>query len=134
MFQLKNVALYSKYHYERSDDIVVDLIKCLQADGYTPLDKWDVCSIISNNTEEFIPKNKKLYNIIEELSKENCHRFGYYCKGNIFNLNNQDELPYDTIMALIYFCLSTLSNTELVKLGDIGKPNSNVLPIKKHKK
>ena len=93
-----------------------------------------VCSIISNNVEEFIPKNKKLYYIIEDLSKENCSRFGYHCRGGFF-VENENNLPeYDIIMALIYFCLSTLSNTEIVKLGDIGKPNNNVLPIKSNKK
>jgi hypothetical protein len=131
-FWLKNVALYAKHHYVRSDDIIADLTKCLNADGYTPFGKHDICTIITNSCENiFMPK--RLSNFIEDISPENCSRFGYYCKESRFigYYDKREDLPsYDIIMATIHYMLSNLAHTEISKLGDIGKADPKVLPIK----
>lgn len=138
--RLKHVALYSKHWYKRSDDVWADLIKCLEADDYTPQTKYDVLSIIINNVAPLFNKwdiERYTIDLISAISPQNCWKHGYYTKDHTLAVERWPELAYknyDYYEATLWYFLSKLSNSTITELGGLPKPSKSVLPLKKYDK
>lgn len=134
MYHLKHTALYAKGYYQRSNNIVADLIKILNADGMMPSNKWDVSQILLNNYDS-LPFHgySKVRSIVEGISPSNVWKVGYYCKGNSILFKEELELPeYDYHIAVIMFVLSNIAMSCLDDLGgELIQPDENILPLYK---
>jgi len=133
-FYLSHVTLYAKGWYNRSEDIVSDLIKILKLDDYTPYDKNDVVLILLNAYEKSF--NVRLVDLISSIHKYNCWKVGYYTK-NAEWVKEYETLPeYDMYTAVIYKILSDLRFLEkkdwIVKFPkyskEIPRPKNITIP------
>lgn len=105
-FPLSHITLYAKGWYNRSEDIISDLIKILALDNYTPYDKNDVVLILLGAYEKSF--DVRLVDLINSIHKYNCWKVGYYTK-NAEWLKEYETLPeYDMYTAVIYKILSDL--------------------------
>ena len=141
---LKNVCLYAKGWYKKSDDIVEDLKKCLDADNYSLFDKRDVSHILMNCISQipWMMRNGIEYytlNLLDGVNPMICWKIGYYTKDNYHPTPRDIEkglvLPeYDFQMAIIHYCLSTLRFMETKDLGGLPRPSKKVLPLTRNPK
>ena len=139
---LKNVTLYAKGWYKKSNDIIEDLKKCLNADDYCPCDRGDVCNILISNLSQtpWLMRNGISYYINDLLSGINpktCWKIGYYTKNNApcYKPEENETYPeYDFQTAIIYYYLSILRFMEMKDLGGLPKPSKKVLPLSKNPK
>jgi len=141
---LKNCVLYSKGHYEKSNDLIEDLKKCLKADDYSPFDKGDVKGVLLNfvSQQPYMLRNGISYytdNLLEAINPKYCWKIGYYTiehKEICYNAGKEflESLkPYDFDTAIIHYCLSSMRYWEKDIFGDLGEANPKVLPLKKNK-
>jgi hypothetical protein len=132
-YTLNHVALYAKNWYKRID-LVEDLKKCLDKDGYTCFTIRDIISILTNHIIKLFNHDiSQLILIIwYETNERNAWKYGYYYKHwNDFRTPKDNDTldEYDRDKALIYFYLSKLSMIKTLELGGLSKPDSKVLPI-----
>lgn len=129
---LKHVALYTKGHYQKSGDLVQDLIQCLIWDGFGPETIDHVLAIISRRVcRLFSHWDLPDYTIelIHALDPEECWKYGYYTKHHTW-AGDKDSLPeYDYRMAVLYFYLSKLQGATVKELGGLPEPDPRVLPL-----
>jgi len=73
-----------------------------------------------------------LLNVREGISKYNCHKYGYYFKGSVWNRAKDCTNEYDPDEALAWYILSYLCMLEVKYIGGkLPKPDyKNVLPRK----
>ena len=80
------------------------------------------------------PQNNPLdlLNVRKGISKYECHRYGYYFKGSVWDNRRNSENEYDPDEALVWYILSNLSMVEVKHIGGkLPKPDyKNVLPRK----
>lgn len=136
MIPLNHFILYSKGWYNQTDDVVQDLIKILQLDGFSPFDKNDVLFILVNRYEKDF-KSNRLVDFISNIHPNNCWKVSYFTKGNCdwLNKDEQDKLPeYDYYTAVIYKIISHYRFFEVDKLdGELSMPKySKENPRPKH--
>jgi len=130
-FDLKHITLYAKNWYKRSDNIIEDLCKCLQADGYIINHKSEVFSMLLNrlNSINYLTSDKAIQ-AINESSPDQCWKCGYYINTNTWR-NNYETYPiYDYQTSFIYWCLSEISIMDKNQC-EITIPNNKVLPVPK---
>jgi len=133
--RLKQVALYAKNWYKRTD-VIEDLKKVLEADDYTPDNKFDIANILIANVGKLFSDKSitdAMMELVNGVSPQNCWKSGYYTKD--FYLKKSDEvLPeYDYYTAVIYFFLSKLAHSTIDKLDGLPKANKKVLPLRTKK-
>lgn len=140
-FYLVNFALYTKFHYKRSENIWEDVKKCLQADGYTPENNEDILGIIQSNILDLVKESQYRYffnDYNHGIQEKNCWKYGYYTEGNNW-MGRTEPLPkYDQQTAILHWFKSYLSNVLVENLGwDLKNPpkaNKKVLPLTKKNK
>lgn len=134
IFSLSHVALYVKGWYNRSNNIIEDLSKCIEADGF-PFNNTthDIFNLIFGKliNSKIIHPETNLKSLINSASPHDCWRVGYYTKDSLCNPNPQIEYNYYT--ALIYSCLYYVQNLEKDQWNYHVKPDPNVLPVSKEK-
>jgi hypothetical protein len=129
---LKHIALYSRHNYKHSSDIWADIKKCLEADDYTPRNRFDMIEIISRNVAPlFSPKGIEEYTVelLDSTYPHNCWKCGYYTKGHEWAGFESSEVEYDYLTAVLYFFLSKLQRTTASDLGGLPEADKKVLPI-----
>lgn len=105
-FKLTHVTLYAKGWYTHSDDVVSDLIRVLNLDGYSPFDKRDVLSILLSQYQKSF--NVDLVDFVSSINSHNCWKVGYYTKNCEWVKDHQDLPEYDMYTAVIYTIISGL--------------------------
>jgi hypothetical protein len=92
--KLSHTVLYAKGWYEKSDNIIEDLIVTLKLDDYTAFTKRDVCIIIIN---EFHRKKKHfdLIHFLKDIHPSRVDMIGY-----------PNNIEYDLHLATLYYVLS----------------------------
>lgn len=128
---LKHVALYTKFHYKKSDDIWADIKKCLEADTYMPRNKEDILTIIIRNVVPLfnMPTADFAMVFTDALYPYNCWKYGYYhndCKW----VKDYKKLPeYDYQTAILWFYLSKLQGATIDECGGLPQADEKVLPF-----
>lgn len=133
-FKLKNVALYAKGWYKKSEDIWADLKLCLVGDDYTPFTNSDVLCIIIPIIAELNEKpiGNFTINLISETHPSNCWKYGYTVKGTPYS--GDSEIEYDYHEAVLRYFLSELKFTSMSLLGMLPLPSDDVMPLSEHGK
>jgi hypothetical protein len=99
MINLTNTILYAKGWYKKSDNIIEDLKKILELDGYTPFNKNDIYSILLGRIEKHTANWATTREILSGIHPKNCWKVGY---------EFENEKDYDMCMAFIYYIISNL--------------------------
>jgi len=111
-FTLTNTVLYAKGWYLQTDDLIEDLKKILELDGYTAFIKNDVYNIILHRVEDFAVNNKhwtKMSAILDGIHPYNCWKHNYYIgENNIWADAKTKIQKYDQQTAFIYYALSNM--------------------------
>ena len=142
-FKLQNVALYSKHHYRRSDNIWKDLTRCLYADGYNMLyalqtKKYEKATILNILLGHFLEipgklnKYKVLTMITSGLNPYDTWKYGYtHSKTPVNFFDNKDyENEYDYHEAAVRYILSELAMTKISVMGKLKSPDRRILKLK----
>ena len=143
-FKLNHFALYSKHWYKRFNrngksehkTIWDDLKKVMTADGYygEVMTKMDMVSIIVNHSTRLkIHAFRDMLTMLVGITDCECWKYGYYTKTNCdwINKENIDDYPdYDYWEAIIYYCMSSVCNTEIkdLPMGFVKPDYKNCLP------
>lgn len=125
-FPLGHFTLYAKGWYENTEDIFEDLKKVLRLDGYSPLTKNDVTSIIVNRYSEYF--NVELSDFLSSIQDSEIWKHGYSTKTNDYH--GISEKVYDYQTAIVYKIMSEVrfSNATYAKFvipnykGELKKP------------
>ncbi|MDA3780343.1 MAG: hypothetical protein PF487_09040 [Bacteroidales bacterium] len=133
-FSLTHVALYSKHWYNHSNNIIEDLSKCINADGFyiSPV-SGEIFNIIFNKliNAEVLDMKTNLISLINDASPKNSWKNAYYTKDSICNPN--PKIEYDYYTALIYSCIYYIQNLEKDQWDFTVNPDPKVLPVSKEK-
>jgi len=124
----KHTFLYSKYWYERSDNIFYDLSQTLNADGFylTPNEKGSIAELMLGIIEKL---DKIDIRFVLALDPYSSHRCGYYHEDTPFLFKaEQDKNKYYYNEALVRISLSFMASEECKGLL-VGKPDKKVLPL-----
>lgn len=137
-FHLNHVALYTKGHYAKNEDIWEDIKACLRADDYTPETKENVLAIVTRNVAPLFKQDIVDYTraLIDAINPYGCWKYGYYTNTCDWIKNYKELKDYDQQEAILWFFLSKLqgsTNTELNNLVRV-RADSKVLPLAKKKK
>ncbi len=128
-FKLFHVALYAKGWYEREKNQSVwdDLKVILSLDDYSGevMSKHDITTVILSHCQHLkkLRQFTDLTCFVDGINPNNSWKYGYSTKGNTpFNTGDESKLPdYDFNEAILRYCLSSIKNTETVKLFEDGR-------------
>ncbi len=141
MWKLKNVCLYAKNHYQKSDNIWEDLKKMLELDDYITFNSNDIYQIIRNEVQTYIleaksNQNYKITAFLDGLNPSECWKIGYYTKDYVYKNEEKETLSnYNYEEATIRSALSLIRFASKEDLGweEWIKSNPDVLPKIKEK-
>ena len=139
-FKLLHVAKYAKGHYAPTDDIIADLILCLELDDYMPSTKSDIVYLLSNNICPLFRDTKHFFNEYRDgVHPELCWKRGYLHSDDYrddkakFMDGEKHNKRYDMDIATIKFFLSYIKLLTMTELGIERLPDSCIPSLKKEK-
>ena len=130
-FTLYHVTLYAKGWYKRENKKTIweDLQVMLSLDNYSGelMDKGDIVALILNHCSRLDTRPfKELTEFANGISPSYCWKYGYFTKGNAIWRRDNEKLPdYDYYEAIVRYCLSNLSCTEIKNItnGKLPMPD-----------
>jgi hypothetical protein len=136
--KLKHFALYTKGHYVMTDDMIADLRKCFDADGYCGeyMTKHDMVTVLTKNIAPLLRDAEHMVSqLLEGIDPRQCWKRGYYHSTDYRepaarlrdgDLHNQ---PYDMYIATIKFYMSEVRFKTVEELGGLPTASRSVLPL-----
>jgi len=132
--QNPNLLLYAKGWYVKTGNIVEDIVKCLNADGYDQLKPNminDTISIVVRYTMNLQIKDNNLHpdKIVDMLSKlnpDNTKQMGYMTPISNYGVHKYE---YDYATTVLWYCLSELGMLNVEICGSLPEPNPEVLEL-----
>lgn len=122
-FELTNIVWYAKGHYKRSENHFEDLKKCLEADGYTPMNNDDVMMLLVARLEDVMPEKVTGFQLLHGMKEYDWR----------FKISEVKDYTYKDLV--VQYCMGKIMFLHKDKWYSDKEPDfENVLPMSENRK